>query len=161
MSPQNSTPGLSLPQPTLETQSVVPAMPTDVQPQQAPVQQQVQHILATPPVQPTQMAPPVAPPMPVHNAPQQPVPLQATSTPGIPQPLQQLNAIVQGEQPTATPAPVQDDLDDDALDEEWVNKAKSIVEQNQADPFMESRALEKVKAEYLQRRYGKQIKVND
>ena len=51
------------------------------------------------------------------------------------------------------------DDDSDALDEEWVNKAKAIVEQTKADPYVESKELGKVKADYLRIRYNKQIKV--
>jgi hypothetical protein len=46
-----------------------------------------------------------------------------------------------------------------ALDEEWINKAKAIVEQTKHDPHMESHELSRVKADYLRIRYNKQIKV--
>ena len=45
------------------------------------------------------------------------------------------------------------------LDEEWVRKAKSIVEMTKADPFQTSRELSKMKADYLKIRYNKHIKV--
>jgi len=54
-----------------------------------------------------------------------------------------------------------DDLSADALDEQWVNKAKAIVEQTKADPYVESRELNKAKADYLRIRYNKQIKVSE
>ncbi|HJQ07853.1 MAG TPA: hypothetical protein VJ836_00040 [Candidatus Saccharimonadales bacterium] len=57
-------------------------------------------------------------------------------------------------------APADDDSDSDALDEEWVNKAKVIVEQTKNDPYKESNELGKVKADYLKIRYNKQIKVS-
>jgi hypothetical protein len=47
----------------------------------------------------------------------------------------------------------------DALDEEWVNKAKAIIERTKNDPYVESRELGKAKADYLRIRYNKQIKV--
>lgn len=62
---------------------------------------------------------------------------------------------------TAAPAAIDDDLDDESLDAEWVSKAKAIVEQTQSDPYKESRALSQVRAEYLLRRHGKEIKVHD
>lgn len=49
----------------------------------------------------------------------------------------------------------------DALDEQWVTKAKAIVEQTKADPYRESNELNKTKADYLRIRYNKQIKVNE
>lgn len=51
------------------------------------------------------------------------------------------------------------DDDSDALDEEWVQKAKSIIERTKNDPFSESKELGKAKADYLRIRYNKQIKV--
>jgi hypothetical protein len=49
--------------------------------------------------------------------------------------------------------------DDDALDEEWINKAKAIVEQTRTDPFQQSNQMSKVKATYLKTHYNKDIKV--
>jgi hypothetical protein len=65
--------------------------------------------------------------------------------------------------PALPPAPmaatqVTDD-NTDALDEEWINKAKAIVEQTKHDPHLESQELSRVKADYLRIRYNKQIKV--
>ncbi len=46
-----------------------------------------------------------------------------------------------------------------SLDEEWINKARAIVEQTKNDPYMESRELERAKADYLRIRYNKQLKI--
>jgi hypothetical protein len=54
-------------------------------------------------------------------------------------------------------APANDDNDE--LDQEWVNKAKIIVERTKNDPFIESREISKAKADYLRTRYNKHIKV--
>lgn len=51
--------------------------------------------------------------------------------------------------------------DDDALDEEWIQKAKTIVDQTRADPYQQSREISKVKASYLKTHYNKDIKVAD
>lgn len=61
--------------------------------------------------------------------------------------------------PTVNLAVPADDSNTDALDQEWVNKAKAIVEQTKNDPFLESKELSKVKADYLKIRYNKHIKV--
>jgi hypothetical protein len=61
-------------------------------------------------------------------------------------------------QAAASAASAADD-DSDALDEEWVNKAKAIVERTRDDPYAESNELSKAKADYLRIRYNKQIKV--
>jgi len=57
----------------------------------------------------------------------------------------------------APPSDADDERDD--LDEEWVNKAKSIVERTKSDPYIETREISKAKADYLRIRYNKQIKV--
>jgi hypothetical protein len=67
----------------------------------------------------------------------------------------------------ATPLPPQtsnsvaatDDNDDTALDEEWINKAKQIVDRTHADPYVQSAELGKFKAAYLKSRHNKEIKV--
>lgn len=51
--------------------------------------------------------------------------------------------------------------DDDSLDEEWIQKAKTIVDQTKADPYQQSREISKVKASYLKTHYNKDIKVAD
>lgn len=58
-----------------------------------------------------------------------------------------------------TPA-VQADEQSDALDQEWIAKAKMIVEQTKQDPYLQSKELSKVKADYLRIRFNKHIKVS-
>ena len=78
--------------------------------------------------------------------------------PTVPNPLADATGAPIAAQPMSAAAAVTNDNSDD-LDEEWVNKAKAIVEQTKSDPFLESRELSKVKADYLKIRYNKQIKV--
>jgi hypothetical protein len=59
----------------------------------------------------------------------------------------------------AASVPSDDNTSD--LDEEWINKAKAIVEQTKYDPRLESTEISKVKADFLRIRYNKQIKVAD
>jgi hypothetical protein len=47
--------------------------------------------------------------------------------------------------------------DSDLIEKEWVEKAKAIVEKTRRDPFQKSQELNKFKAEYLQKRYGKNV----
>ena len=49
--------------------------------------------------------------------------------------------------------------DDDALDQDWVNKAKDIVERTKGDPFVESNELQKILTGYLAARYNKHTNV--
>ena len=68
---------------------------------------------------------------------------------------------------TAAPAPTAAqnsallaDDDSDLIEKEWVNKAKQIVEHNRDDPYKQSENLTVFKADYIKKRYGKTIKVN-
>jgi hypothetical protein len=94
--------------------------------------------------------------------PLQPSPLQAT--PPIPQHLQ----TNPGPQVGATPVipgalganglPAMAD-DTDLIEKEWVIKAKQIVEHTKTDPYEQSKQLNKIKAEYIKKRYNKEIKL--
>ena len=53
------------------------------------------------------------------------------------------------------PALADDELE--ALDQDWVNKAKDIVERTKNDPFVQSNELSKIKNGYLKARYNKDI----
>ncbi len=51
--------------------------------------------------------------------------------------------------------------DKDLIERIWVDKAKMIVRQTYGDPFVQSKALGQVKADYIRKRYGKEIKVSE
>lgn len=65
------------------------------------------------------------------------------------------------QQPVQASAQSDADIDDKAIEEEWVSKAKAIVAQTQSDPYREVYELSKLKADYLSSRHNKQIKVKD
>lgn len=50
--------------------------------------------------------------------------------------------------------------DADLIEKEWVTKAKQIVERTRDDPYKQSEDLTLFKADYMQKRYGKTIKVS-
>jgi hypothetical protein len=50
--------------------------------------------------------------------------------------------------------------DTDLIEKEWVTKAKQIVERNRDDPHKQSEELTVFRADYLQKRYNKTIKVS-
>jgi hypothetical protein len=130
----DSTPGLGLPQPSLEQGAA--AYGAYKAPEAAPVVAEnapPQLPSAAPPLPPMAQAPAALPQATVGMPP-------ATIT-----------------VPAAGSVPADDDSD--ALDEEWVSKAKAIVEQTKTDPYVESKELGKAKADYLRIRYNKQIKV--
>jgi hypothetical protein len=134
----DSTPGLGLPQPSPEqgAAAFAPYQETGYRaPEAAPVvaENAPRAPQAAPPLSPMAQAPVIAQPQVVGMQQAAPAPVAA--------------------------APVASDDDSDALDEEWVNKAKAIVEQTRTDPYVESKELGKAKADFLRIRYNKQIKV--
>ena len=48
--------------------------------------------------------------------------------------------------------------DIDLIEKEWVAKAKSIVAQTHGDPYVQNKEINKIKAEYIKKRYNKDIK---
>ncbi len=48
--------------------------------------------------------------------------------------------------------------DADLIEKQWVQKAKNIVEQTKNDPYMQNNELSKVKADYIGKRFNKQLK---
>lgn len=51
--------------------------------------------------------------------------------------------------------------DTDLIEKEWVERAKQIVEHTREDPYEQLRALSHMKADYLKKRYNKDIKLTD
>ncbi len=76
--------------------------------------------------------------IPLHVQPPSPVPLPPTTT-------------------TATTPLIADD--NDLIEKEWVEKAKQIVEQTKNDPHLQNEEINKVKADYLKKRYNHDLKV--
>ncbi len=62
--------------------------------------------------------------------------------------------------PTVTTNYLQVTDDADLIEKEWVNKAKQIVDQTRDDPYKQTEELTVFKADYMQKRYGKTIKLN-
>lgn len=51
--------------------------------------------------------------------------------------------------------------DNDLIEKEWVDRAKQIVEHTREDPYEQQRALSQMKADYMKKRYNKDIKISD
>ncbi|MDB5168653.1 MAG: hypothetical protein JWO41_9 [Candidatus Saccharibacteria bacterium] len=51
--------------------------------------------------------------------------------------------------------------DTDLIEKEWVSKAKQIVERTREDPHQQSKQLNGLRADYLQQRYSKEIKLGE
>ena len=51
--------------------------------------------------------------------------------------------------------------DVDLIEKTWVERAKSIIEKTKDDPYIQKNEISKVKAEYIDRRFNKKIKLVD
>ena len=51
--------------------------------------------------------------------------------------------------------------DNDLIEKEWVRGAKDIVNKTYSDPRKQSQELNSYKAEYIKKRYGKDIKLSE
>ena len=73
-------------------------------------------------------------------------------------PLQSIAAV---NAPVATSAPrsvaIADDVD--VIEKEWVDKAKSIVNQTKGDPYHQEKQVSELQADYLKKRYNKSVKL--
>lgn len=49
--------------------------------------------------------------------------------------------------------------DVDLIEKEWVQKAKAIVAATNGDPYSQNKEINKMKADYIKKRYNKDIKV--
>jgi len=86
---------------------------------------------------------------------------QGETVPVLPPPV--VGAVQQPPQP-ATPiksATVSDvplvAADEDLIEKEWVDKAKKIVEETKDDPYRREQEVGKLQADYLRKRYGKEL----
>ncbi len=51
--------------------------------------------------------------------------------------------------------------DVDVIEKEWVDRAKKIVSATRADPHRQEKEVSKLQADYLLKRYGKQVKLTE
>ena len=65
----------------------------------------------------------------------------------------------QMQQPMSSMPAVADDTD--LIEKEWVLKAKAIVARTRTDPYKQNQAINHVKADYMKKRYNKDIKVSE
>lgn len=62
--------------------------------------------------------------------------------------------------PTGVSTPATAD-DNDLIEKEWVDKAKHIVEKTRNDPHLQNKEINQIKADYIKKRYNKNIKLID
>jgi hypothetical protein len=66
------------------------------------------------------------------------------------------------DQPDSTSSVATPSMADDAdlIEKEWVIKAKAIVERTKDDPHQQNTEISHIKADYLKKRYNKDIKIS-
>jgi hypothetical protein len=47
------------------------------------------------------------------------------------------------------------------IEKEWIHKAKQIVEQTRRDPHLQTKQMSVVKADYLKKRYNRDVKLSE
>jgi hypothetical protein len=85
--------------------------------------------------------------------------MQVSPQPQAPAPAVPAQPVVPAPVVLADPAAVAED--GDLIEKEWVLKAKAIVEQTRDDPYNQNKQMNKFKADYIKKRYNKDVKVND
>jgi hypothetical protein len=158
---QDQTPGLPLPQPSYGAAPVPAGMPSPTM-YQAPQQ-------GMPPMQPDMTQPSMGAPMPAGPTMPGQVPDMQMQQPAA------INPAMPQAQPGAMPTPSMPTSpltaeaaasaggpeSEDALDQEWIAKAREIVLRTHADPYLQSKELSKIKAQYIKVRYNKDIKTDE
>lgn len=51
--------------------------------------------------------------------------------------------------------------DDDLIEKEWVDKAKKIIAETKDDPYRREQEVSRLQADYLRKRYGKELGVSN
>lgn len=95
-----------------------------------------------PQAQPPAVTPPVAPPQPPSST--RVPPVDDSTAQAIANPTHQLPA-----------------EESDLIEKEWVQRAKHIVATTQDDPHKQKSEISKAKADYIQKRFNKTIKIDD
>lgn len=62
----------------------------------------------------------------------------------------------------AVPAPQPVNANDsDRIEKEWVDRAKEVIERTRDDPYEQKKEMSKVKADYVQKRFNKSLRLDD
>lgn len=49
--------------------------------------------------------------------------------------------------------------DEDLIEKEWVDRAKKVISETKHDPYAQEQAFSRLQADYIRKRYGKEIKL--
>lgn len=79
-------------------------------------------------------------------------PITTAPIPQMPDPIVQAAPQIADDTPSVA-------ADDDVIEKEWVEKAKKVIAETRHDPFLQEQAVSRLQADYLQKRYGKSVKL--
>lgn len=100
-----------------------------------------------------------------------PAPITATTLPGpastpspVLRPTVPVHPVESQTPPTASQPGMAANLpasadDTDVIEKEWVYKAKQVVAETRHDPYLQVREINKLRADYMQKRYNKELKL--
>lgn len=80
--------------------------------------------------------------------------VQSTAVLPVPVPVAPPPAVQADDTATAVPTVA---ADEDLIEKEWVDKAKQIINQTKDDPYRREQEVGKLQAEYLRKRYGREL----
>lgn len=89
---------------------------------------------------------------------------KAPALPAIPQDIPDAGQPVIAAPPQDVTVPADTGISDanpDHIEHEWVNKVKNVVASTRDDPYQQKDQMSKVKAEYIKKRFNKQIKTDE
>jgi hypothetical protein len=98
--------------------------------------------------------------LPSPSAPPQ-TPVITTNPASIAQPATPTNPVADNQTSAKAPTSGLPAEDADLIEKQWVTKTKQIVEQTKNDPYAQNHEISKVKAEYISKRFNKQIKLSE
>lgn len=91
--------------------------------------------------------------------------ITSSSSQLLPTPARQVQSISNDNTTSTMPVlPTQNGLnaeDVELIERAWVEKAKAIVNSTHGDPYNQNKELSKVKADYIKKRFDKDIKVSE
>jgi hypothetical protein len=93
------------------------------------------------------------PSAPQQNAPILPMPTPQPAKPYAAPLVPPIQPLATGDSNPATAS------DEEVIEKEWVDKAKKIITQTKDDPYKQEKEVSKLQADYLKKRYGKEIKI--
>ena len=100
-----------------------------------------------------------------HEREQQPAPVEQASAPPpamplpLPLPVVPVPVAVQPAQDKTVGPTIA--ADDDLIEKEWVDKAKKIIAETRDDPYRREQEVSRLQADYLKKRYGKELGVSE